>query len=621
MGSSTKTPATEARTRLLAAGVVAGLAVLVYQGTFDVPFTFDDDLHLVEGSAGRDVSGALRGCATNNRCVGFLTFALNYTLGGLELRGYHAGNLLVHLGASLLVLLLGLLLVETPRLAGSVSAARARWVAFGAAVVFAVHPVQTMAVTYVVQRFASLAALLYLASVTSWLAGRLSGRAGLLGLSLFAGALAMKTKENTVTLPVMLLLLELALFEGAVRRRLLRLLPWALLVALPAMTTLTSPGSLDAALRANTEQPRLGYLATQLTVVPRYLQLLAWPAGQSVDHHPRLYEAPWQPTPLAGGLLLVGLLAAAGWATWRTGPRRAALRLPGLGGLWFFVALSLESSVVPIRDVMVEHRLYLPSVGLCLSLAMGGALVLDWLRARSRSGAAIAAGLMSLVPVALAAATLARNEVWRDEPRLWREASALAPHAWRPKGNTGQALLERGRCAEALPWLEEARKSDPTVLEPVLNLGVCSVRLGERALGRRYFEEALGLDHNDGRAPAQLAQLASEDGDLLGARALYERALGLTPTASEVRAGLGATLGQLGLLREARVELERAVAELPGSAMAWGNLGNVRALQEDLAGAEQAWRRALECDPTDAAARQNLARLLEQRVERPAGPR
>lgn len=612
MASSTKTPPTEARAHLAALATVLAAAGLVYGNTLDVPFTFDDDLHLVEGAA-RSVGEALRSCSTQNRCVGFATFSANYAFDGLEVRGYHLVNLAIHALAGLLVYALGVLLAKTPRLVCSFEGL-ARPVALGAALLFVVHPLQTMAVTYVVQRFASLGALFFLAAVTAWLAARLSAgpplrRTLLFALSLGAAVLAMKTKENSVTLPVALALIELVFFEGRAWPRLARLVPWALTIALPLAVTLGGGGGLDSALRSNTGQGRLAYAATQLTVIPAYLRLLVWPVGQSIDHHPPLLDTPWHAAPLSGAGLLVFLLVLAAWLVRRPPGDRRGLVLVGFGLLWFFLTLSVESSLLPIKDVMVEHRLYLPSAGLFLAAATAWALVVDRLRASWALGGPVGVALAAVLIAGLAVAARARNEVWRDEPRLWRGAIALAPDAWRPHGNLGKALLERGRCAEALEHLERAHRGDQTALEPLLNLGLCHATLGHRAQAVHQFELAAALDPRDGRAPAQLARLASEDGDLVTARTQYERALALTPGAAEVRVALGAVLGQQGLLEEARAHLERAVAEAPGSAAAWGNLGNVRYLQADARGAEEAWRRALQCDPADAAARANLARL------------
>lgn len=596
--------------------LAAGLA---YSNTFDVPFTFDDDQHVVDGAVGRTVLGALGECGRQNRCVGFATFAMNHALDGLKVRGYHAFNLAIHGATGLLVYALVLLLARTPRLQGR-WAPRVPTVAFGAALLFLVHPLQTMAVTYVVQRFASLMACFYLLAVVTWLAGRLtmvaSHRWLLNAASLVSAVLALKTKENAITLPLALGLLEWTFFEGPRLPRLGRLWGWAVLLVLPAVVTLGSAslnGGLDGALRSNTSMSRLAFASTQLTVIPAYLRLVALPVGQSVEHAPPPYSGPWHAAPLTGAALLVALLVTA--LRWlRRGPEEAAARvLAGFGVLWFFLAISVEASVLPIRDLMVEHRVYLPSVGLFLAVSAWSASVVDRLAGTRPFVARLAVGLSVLTPVALGAATFARNELWRDEPELWRQAIAQASGARLQYANTnaGKALLERGRCVEAIPYFEAALASEAPSLTPLLDLGLCSAALGDRPRAYQRFEQARVLAPLDARAPAQLARLASEDGDLTTARALYEQALALSPENAEVRAGLGATLGQLGLLGEAQALLEQAVAEAPCSAMAWGNLGNVRSLREDARGAEEAWRHALQCDPTDAAARANLTRFLE----------
>src|SRR5574341_571468 len=216
----------------LAAVALIGLAA--YANAFGGAFVFDDKPQIRDNLALRDLgalvswNGFLR---FPQRWVAQVTFALNQWIGGLAPVGYHAVNVAIHLANALLVHALIVLAFRTPRLARSTLAPHARAIAFVAAALFVTHPIQTQAVTYVVQRMTSLAALFYLAAVVLYLRWRLgaasgnrAGRAAGYASVLAAIVLAMLTKEIALTLPFAIALVELSLLEPA-RRDLFALVP------------------------------------------------------------------------------------------------------------------------------------------------------------------------------------------------------------------------------------------------------------------------------------------------------------------------------------------------------------------------------------------------------------
>ena len=207
------------------------LGLFAYGNSLHGEFAFDESRHVRDNLAIRDL-GAFLGPAGYrlypNRFVGYATFALNYRLGGLDVFGYHLANLVIHLLASLLVYRLVMLLFRTPLVRGSRLAGNSSAVAFVASALFATHPLGTQAVTYIVQRLASLAALLYLLAVVLYLAWRLAAespevrgwrRALLYSGMLVASLLAVRTKEIAFTLPAALVLVELLFFPAGGLRR------------------------------------------------------------------------------------------------------------------------------------------------------------------------------------------------------------------------------------------------------------------------------------------------------------------------------------------------------------------------------------------------------------------
>ncbi|HEY5974581.1 MAG TPA: tetratricopeptide repeat protein, partial [Geobacteraceae bacterium] len=325
---------------LLALGTILLVTVFCYGNTLDVPFVLDDITSVLGNPLVKEFHLALR-----PRIMGDASFALNYALSGFSLAGYHLANLFIHGATGCLVYLFCCLLLHSLQVTGVPKAAdRPAWrlLPLLTALLFTVHPVQTQAVTYLAQRVTALAALFYLASLCLYLVARqqLKGgcgrRAALFAAAAITGLLAMLTKENAATLPLVVLLCELVIFPGRGWRRLLAPLGFfALALVVPLVWSLARPGAgglgaLLVRISADTPAiPRFTYLATQLRVVVTYLRLLVLPVGQNLDYdYPLATSFAASPVLAALAVHLV-LLAVAGFLLWHS--RRAApATAPGL---------------------------------------------------------------------------------------------------------------------------------------------------------------------------------------------------------------------------------------------------------------------------------------------------
>ena len=474
-------------------GLVCATALLAYARSFGTPFQFDD-YNVVVGNAALRLSSRHAFLAFGRtRLVPFATLALNYAVGGENPFGYHVVNFAVHLAATFAVFRLALALCRTPRLRGTRLAAEPLPFAVAAAFLFAVHPIQIQAVTYVVQRMTAMAALFYVGSVLLYVRARNAqlgldtGRPGLAyaGAAGFALA-AFFSKENTASLPLAILLTEWVFYPGTrPARAALRLLPFvALVLVIPVTWKLfgTRPGPAPDPTRPLSRQaadlvsllffrasPRgqvtpLEYLLTQCLVIPRYLRMVVLPWGFNIDHDVAAVTDIGGAV-LAGAAFLIGLLALGLYAV-RRWP------VVGFGVLWVFVALSVESSLLPIRDPMVEHRMYLPMAG----VALAGGYVFAVALWRRRVAALAAATAVVLV---LAALTFARNEVWRNPLALWQDALAKSPGKARVLGNVGAALHLEGRWKEAIPLYCKALALDPNDKRLKANLEIVAEELME----------------------------------------------------------------------------------------------------------------------------------------------
>lgn len=584
------------------------LAAAAYARVLRGPFVFDDLTSVVRpgpprppGALAAEAWGALwRG----GRPLADLTFAANRALGGLDPLGYHLVNVGLHLVTAILVYLLARAVLS---LAG---AARWRWQALAVAGLWAVHPLGSQAVSYVSQRAEVLASGFMAASLLLLLrAGRReAGRGALawLGAGLVAFALALGSKAMAVTVPALWALVAFAapgpeartsLAAPRVRLALLAA-PLALAVAHGALTLRALTPETGAGFRL----PGLGpwsYLLTQLRVVPIYLRLVLWPAGQSVDWDVEPAVSATEPGVLAGGALLLLLAASAAWLVLagrrREGADGAAARVAGLGLAWFLVVLAPTSSVVPLADPLMEHRAYLASWGVLLALVAAG----ERLAARWRWPHAGRAGVALLVSagLALAGALHARNAVWESALALWSDATAggRGPSgAWL---GLGAALAAGGDHAGALAAFrtahERARGRAPDEAQALHHAGQSLLALG------RTGEALAALRGASERAPGwstmsySLAIALWRTGDLAGAEAAARLSLAAQGDRADASHLLGAILLEAGGAAEAVPHLERAAAAAPWIPAIRLDLGRAYRAVGRSAEACAAWRAAL----------------------------
>lgn len=484
--------------RGLAALFLTVVCVALYGRTLDYPMVFDDEMYLrnnpLAGKAEsfgyfRDLRefvhrpaklGLDPDLATNfiMRPVAYATFYLNYWFDGFKPRWYRVLNILIHVTNVMLIAgLSGLLLrrlgVER----------RARWfISFTAALLFAVHPLATESVTYIIQRFASLSTAFYLGCLWMYFAAdeaashsqRTLRRAGATVLLL----LGMLTKESTITAPVMALVIDAMLLRTPVREAIKKALP--LLLCLPVIPGLMmliawahNPDTfgLTSAIHLSNlkEQPwdHTHYFVTQLTVVLHYLRLLVWPTGQNIDpawptyHH--LFH--W---PVLRALGVFAVLLGGAWWIMRRSTSQPQQRVPLVFLLWFFICLLPSSGAVPLPDLVAEHRSYMASIG----FFMVAAWALNWLREQFLAHDI----LLHLAPVTasvcilgLSLATWNRNEVWSTKLSLWQDTVAKSPEKYRVWANLGVAHYERKEHEEALRCTEKAVALEPLFARGQLN--------------------------------------------------------------------------------------------------------------------------------------------------------
>jgi tetratricopeptide (TPR) repeat protein len=602
------------------------IAFLIYSNTFHSPFVLDDLPNITNNSTIKDLDNFWPPSGT--RWFGSLTFAINYRLGGMASFGYHFVNLAIHLLNALLVYWLVLLTLKTPYV---MSVSRAHGdsqylAALFSSLVFLSHPIQTQAVTYIVQRFASLATLFYLLTLVMYIkwkeskeqqAKHYASSAMLYAVSLVSAVLAMKTKEIAFTLPVVLCIYEFMFFHGKIMKRTLYLVPFVLTMLIVPLTLTGAGGPLtdiskigEAATKLSETQgiSRLDYLYTQFRVVVTYIRLLFLPINQNLDYDYPIFSSFFTPEVFVSFMFLFSVFAL-GVYLYRLSLKpetkdRYWLRLMSFGIFWFFVTLSVESSVIPIRDVIFEHRVYLPSVGFFMALtATMGLVVARW---GNRVSYAKKVYVMLLVVIVLSAATYARNAVWKDSVSLWEDVVKKSPGKARGHDYLGNAYRKQGRIDESMQQIGAAIAIDPDYAETHNNLGN---EYAEQGLFDKAIDEYKIVLHfypDSAYAHYNLGIVYAKQGRINDAISEFKTALSLNPDYAEVHNNLGIIYAGNGRIDEAIREFKTALNLNPDYVDIHNNLGVIYAGQGRIDEAIREYQNVLSYNPNDIEARKNL---------------
>jgi tetratricopeptide (TPR) repeat protein len=632
------------------------LPLLVYFNSLQGSFQFDDR-NLIDREWIADTAAFQKNVSIGdyeNRPVLLWTFAFNNTLHKNKVFGFHLLNLTLHIFVSVLIFVV---LIETQNFRAPPVEGRkppSPLTAFLPALLFAVHPLNTDSVAYISSRSTLLATFFYLLTLFAFLKlfsrnkNQWPKRAFIGLLTVTALYLALASKLIAVTLPLALLLwfwvfIRPHRFPGLCARlftpRLIVVYGGVLLAFLAAVIFL-GPGILYAPKDQGLELfGRMPYFLVETRVVVfYYLKLFFLPVNLNVD-----VGFPFSTFSDDRGIVLAVLVICAlivlAFKTknpWVKG-----------GVLWFFVTLVPTSSIVPLSDLAVEHRMYLPmSLGLCL-VVFGVARNIS------------APGRMRLMIVLIAlfgVLTVSRNLVWTDEVRLWTDAVTKNPHSPRTHNNLGKAHYEKGRLQEAMAHFLLANENieqrlarqynlaDPEkvllrrtgknntargmkaqdtlkivadLAEPHYNLASVYLDLGKLEMARKEYQTALRLnpDYFDALfgLGSVLAKTGLRDQALDHFRLSIEKRKAVTGKADYplARLNIGELLGHAGKYEDAVRELKLALQGDPSMALGHYNLGLAYLMMGKLALAEKALTTCLSLTPGFEAALFNLARVAQ----------
>lgn len=575
--------------------------LLAYANSLSGPFVFDDipairdnltirDWH----DLGRMLSPPERTTVAGRPLLN-ASFALSHALGGGALWAHHAINILIHAVAALALLGLVRRTLRLPMLRSRFGA-DADWMALATAGLWALHPVQTESVTYLVQRAESLMGLWYLLTLYAFVCGLDSARPRVWwGVAVSACALGMATKEVMVSAPLLVLLYDRTFVAGSFHEawRARRwwhgglAATWLVLGGLIAQAGGNRGGSIGFGVGIGWWDHAL----TQFSTITHYLRLTVWPHPLVFEYEPEWVRGLMDYGPPALVVLaLLGITLAGLW-------RNCAL---GFCGAWFFAILAPTSLLPAPTQLIVEHRLYL-----CLAALLGWLVPAAYARMGRR-------GLVALgfVAVVFGTLTMRRNVDYRSELALWEDTVEKRPRNAFAHGSLANALSRVGRLNEALGHDLEAVRLDPANALLHYDLGVLLGKLGRTPEALDAYANAVRLQPGYADAHNNYAVTLAQAGRRDEALREFETTLRLRPDDAEAHDNFGLLLSELGRGPEAIEHFSAALRLRPGHAAACIHWGTTLARLGRFDEALERYQHAVRLAPQDTGARNKTGLLL-----------
>lgn len=588
--------------------IIALLLIITYYNSFTTGFQLDDNHTILNNPT----IGYLKKFSDPdkwlipfyNRQLPYLTFSLNFLQGGYNVFYYHLTNFLIHLLNSFLVYGLVILLFKSSTLNEKLIFPHRERVALFTSLIFALHPIQVQAVIYITQRMVSLAILFYILALYFYLKARFlqiynpEKRTKYIYflITIISFILGVFSKEIIYSLPLTLILIEIIFLRESNKNLSSKFIYAFSGIIIAGIVLIITTRGIPAQLEA---PPIYSYFLTELRVLITYIRLLFVPVNQHLFYYFPVSNSLFEPAVLASGISLIILLCA-GIILLKRNP------LISFGLLWFFILLAIESSIIPLKYVIFEYRLYPVVIGFGLVLSTA----IFSIRIKS---AIVPVAILSIITIFFAILTINQNFYWKDGITLWQQNIDAAPLNPVPYNNLGTYYYSKKEYDKAIFLYTRAIELDSNYSDAYDHRGIAFRDRNMFLTALADFNKAIELNNKNPMYWNNKGYTFQGMGLIDSAIVYYREAIHKSADYHNALNNLSIAFQIKNLPDSALHYSNRAIKINPYNSRYYNNRGNIYYMMGDLDNAHLNFIKALEIEPENAKALNNLATVLMKR--------
>lgn len=609
------------------------LPFIIYSNSLHTPFIFDDIQYIVENPRIKlsdkwetkkfyDDQYTLHNVVEPARPLTFLTFALNYKIGGLNTFGYHLFNVILHVFNTILLFILSRKIISIVLKEQSV------FLALAISLLFSVHPINTEVVTYISHRSEGLCMIFYMLALYLFIK-TVERSKWYYPLSLISFVLSIYSKEVGATLPAIILGLDYLIMsdlkaDKIVERKYFHIPYWIILVIflfLRHMAIGIGTGRADTQIVWS----NYSYFVTQIYVVTQYIKLLIIPMGQCIDHFIQPIKTVMDFRVLISLFSLCGIF----WGIFLIFIKNAYYtRLVVFSIFWFLIALTPTSSFLPIDDAMAERRIYLPSWGFYLIAVILYLKITNTItrnnqianiESANKKKLAVSRKILLVILIIhiaiLSILTWKRNEQYKQALLMWKEAILRYPDNFRAWEAAATLYHENKEYDKALELYQKAIELNPKFALAHYNLGNLYNRRKEYDKALQSYQKTIILKPEYANAYYNMGFIYQGLEQYEEAEKLYEKANEIDPNSVDVNFNLAKIYYEQKKYDDALLTFEKVVKLDPNISEAFGSMGLIYYQQQKYDKAELFYRKALELKSDNIIAHYNYGILLFQKKD------
>ena len=606
---------------------IAILILSIYGNSFNSSWHFDDEpnitdnpnLHLKEitlENIKRTIFSDRNNPHVLYRPIACLSFGLNHYFGGLDAFGYHLVNIFIHLISSIFLFLFIYHTLNLPSLKTKYTT-HSYSIALLSTILWAINPIQTQAVTYIVQRMASMAGMFYIMSMYFYLKARTTGTRNKKAISFIvcfvSFVMAFGSKENAAMLPLSIFLYEILLLQEITVKNIRKnlniffIVTGAILI-LGFIYIYIHGGNMFSFLNGYENRGfTLGQrLLTEPRVIIYYISLLFYPMPNRlcITHvispsHGLLHP----PTTLLSILLILFILSAAA-------VKSKKWPLICYCIIFFFLNHVIESAIFPL-ELIFEHRNYLPSMLFFVPVSILAVRAIQYYSAKPGMQSIISAFIV-LIIIGFGHSTFMRNFIWKTEESLWIDAVDKNPNSIRAHHNLGRYYADNGATEKAILEYRYALKLKPETYGEKsylthYNLGLAYMAVAEDKKAMQQFQKAIDLFPRFADAYCDMAIIMTKKGNYRKAYDNLITSLTYNKNSPQAHNNLGCLLIKRKDYKNAIIELQKALKLKKGYNVALRNMGIAYRHEKEFQKAIYYFRSAINKNPRDILTRLHLA--------------